>query len=194
MGLRRAGFKGLGRSWTTVVSAPHCHPPRKETHEGHGTSVLVSRSSLTRVVPLYLLTDGSMQGMALSAGQTHKVLASYSLERQENPTTHCSYNRTQTVTEPNHRNYNHIVTGDRPLNTIVQSQEEPANDYSCRRAQTQAKNWWPQARPPPCQGPAPTQMDPCRPPSGPTCLPRKENTFQMPQWINEIMQTFRTCY
>lgn len=81
-----------------------------------------------------------MQGMALSAGQTHKVLASYSLERQENPTTRCSYNRTQTLTEFNYRNYNHIVTGDRPLNTVVQSQEEPATDYSCRGAQTQAKN------------------------------------------------------
>lgn len=156
--------------------------------------LLVSRASPTRVVPLYLLRDGSMRGMALSAGQTHKVLASYSIERQENPTTCCSYNRTQTVTESNHRNYNHIVTGDRPLNTVVHSQEEPATGYSHRGAQTQAKNWWPHARPPPRQGPAPTQMDPCGPPSGPACLPRKENTFQMPQRINKIIQTFRTCY
>lgn len=53
-----------------------------------------------------------MQGMALSAGQAHKVPASYSLERQENPSTSHSYNRTQTLTESNYWNYNRIITGD----------------------------------------------------------------------------------
>lgn len=124
--------------------------------------------------------------MALSAGQAHKVPASYSLEQQENPSTGRSYNRTQTVTESNYWNYNRIVTGDWPLNTVIQSQKEPATDYSRGEAQTQAKNWRPHTCPPPRQGPAPTPTGPCRPPSGPSCLPHTENTFQTPRALTRL--------